>query len=142
MNKEEFIAGLPDLPVDKLVKRFVGLREARAAANKQADIVDAEFKETLKAVEVELLRRADHEGVNGFKTDFGTTYKDVAMSASFADEDTFYKFVLKTGDLEFFERRLKIAHLKEYMEKHEGQLPPGINVFREYTMRVRKANGK
>lgn len=142
MNKEEFIASIPSLPVDKLVKRFVGLREARAAENKKADAVDAEFKELLKMCEVELLRRAEHEGVEGFKTEFGTTYKDVNMSASFADEDTFYKFVLKTGDLEFFERRLKIAHLKEYMANHDGQLPPGINVFREYTMRVRKSNGK
>lgn len=142
MNKEEFMAGIPGLPVDKLVKRFVGLREARAAANKQADQVDAEFKELLRAVEVEMLRRAEQEGVDGFKTEFGTTYKDVNMSASFADEDTFYNFVRKTGDLEFFERRIKIAHLKEYMANHDGQLPPGINVFREYTMRVRKSNGK
>ena len=138
MEKSEFIASIPGLPVDKLVKRFVGMREGRAANTKQYEEVDKEFKELMKAIEVELLSRAQLEGVDGFKTEFGTTYKDVAMSASFADEDTFYNFVRKTGDLEFFERRLKIAHLKEYMEKHEGQLPPGINVFREYTMRVRK----
>ena len=138
MNKAEFLAGMSTLPVDKLVKRFVGLREARAAENAKAEAVDKEFKELLKAVENELLRRADVEGVEGFKTEFGTTYKDVNMSASFADEDTFYNFVRKSGDLEFFERRIKIAHLKEYMANHDGQLPPGLNVFREYTMRVRK----
>jgi hypothetical protein len=138
MNKEEFVAALPSLPIDKLVRRFVTIREARAAFNSEAEKSDKEFKETLKAIEIELLRRAQDEGVEGFKTEFGTTYRDVNMSASFADEDTFYKFVRESGDLEFFERRLKIAHLKEYMENHEGQLPPGINVFREYTMRVRK----
>lgn len=138
MNKVEFLAGMSTLPVDKLVKRFVGLREARAAENKAAEEVDKEYKELLKAVENELLRRADVEGVEGFKTEFGTTYKDVNMSASFADEDTFYNFVRRSGDLEFFERRIKIAHLKEYMANHDGQLPPGLNVFREYTMRVRK----
>lgn len=138
MDKTEFMASITGLPVDKLVKRFVGLREGRAANTKQYEEVDKEFKELLKAIEIELLSRAQTEGVEGFKTEFGTTYKDVAMSASFADEDTFYNFIRKTGDLEFFERRLKIAHLKEYMSAHEGQLPPGINVFREYTMRVRK----
>lgn len=138
-KKEKFVAALPTMPIDTLVQRYVAVREARALSNSEADKVDREFKELLKHIEVELLRRAQAEGVEGFKTSFGTTYREITMSASFADEDTFYKFVRETGDLEFFERRIKVAHLKEWMDAHQGQLPPGLNIFREYTMRVRKA---
>lgn len=126
-------------PIDKRVARYVNLREARAASNKDADVLDRAYKEALEAVEASLIKDAKEQGVTGFKTEAGTTYLDERMLASVADENAFFGFVKEQGDLDFFERRVKVAHVKEWMAANEGQLPPGLNVFRELTMKVRRA---
>lgn len=125
--------------VDQRVARYVKLRDARAAANRDADITDKAYKEALSAIESSLIAAAQLQGVTGFKTAHGTTYLDERMLASVADENAFFSFVKEEGDLDFFERRVKVAHVKEWQEAHDGKLPPGLNVFREVTMKVRRS---
>lgn len=125
-------------PVDKRVAKYVGLRDARAAFNKRATQVDNQFKDTLESIENSLLAAAQAQGVDGFKTAHGTTYKDVEVKASIADEATFFEFIRTTGDLDFFERRIKAAHLREYEEVH-GSPPPGLNIFRQNRMKIRRS---
>jgi hypothetical protein len=77
MNKEEldaFLAFIPGLSVDKMVKLFVKTRAAKAAASKIFDAADAEFKLILETCENHMLSAADKAGVTGFTTPFGTTY--------------------------------------------------------------------
>ena len=125
-------------PIDKRVARYVKLRDARAAANKDAAMLDQSYKQALEAIESSLIKDAKEQGVTGFKTAVGTTYLDERMLASVADENAFFGFVKEQGDLDFFERRVKVTHVKEWMEDHDGMLPPGLNVFREVTMKVRR----
>lgn len=56
-----------------------------------------------------------------------------------ADENAFFNFVLEQGDLDFFERRIKATHIKEWSVANEGKVPPGLNIFRELTMKVRRS---
>ena len=100
--------------------------------------MDQAFKAALEAVEASLIAAAQAQGVTGFKTEAGTTYLDERMLTSIADDNAFFNFVREQGDLDFFERRVKVAHVKEWMEANGGHLPPGLNVFRELTMKVRR----
>lgn len=136
---ERLKAGVNAAPVDRRVQKFVQLRDARAASNKEADNLDKQYKEALKSIENSLIATAREQGVNGFKTDHGTTYLEETTLGSIADENAFYSFVRETGDLDFFERRIKAGHIKEYMEQNDGKLPPGLNIFRELTMKVRRS---
>ena len=101
------------------------------------------MKASLKMVEVELLRRAQAQDVSGFIVpDVGTTFTKEEMHVSIGDDKIFFPFVLETGDLDFFERRITIKHVKEYMAKHKGEIPPGIHAFRENRMHVRTKNSR
>jgi hypothetical protein len=131
-------AGVGNAPVDKRVARYVKLRDARAAANKDAGNLDSAYKGALESIEKSLIATAQAQGVEGFKTEYGTTYLDTQLRASIADDNAFYNFVRETGDLDFFERRLKSTHIKEWQDNNNGMLPPGLNVFRELTMKVRR----
>ena len=131
-------ATVSGVSIDKRVARYVKLRDARAASNKDAGILDDAYKGALESIEKSLIATAHEQGVTGFKTEFGTTYLDEQLRASVADENAFYNFVRETGDLDFFERRLKSTHIKEWQEANNGMLPPGLNVFRELTMKVRR----
>ncbi len=135
---EKISAGAPKAPIDKRVAKYVALRDARAAANKEAGEVDASYKSAMEAIEHSLIAEAQATGVTGFKTEFGTTYLEERMLASIADEKAFFDFVLEQGDLDFFERRIKVTHINEYAKLNEGRMPPGLNYFREMTMKVRR----
>lgn len=126
-------------PVDKRVAKYVKLRDERATTNKAADSYDKLYKETLAAIEASLIKDANEQGVKGFKTDAGTTYMEEKLSASIADENVFFNFVREQGDLDFFERRISTNHIKEWSKDHDGAMPPGLNYFRELTMKVRRS---
>jgi hypothetical protein len=127
-----------NVSVEKRVARYIALRDARAAANREADTLDGNYKAAMEAIEKSLIVDAQSQGVTGFTTDAGTTYMDTRMMASIADDKAFYEFVRASGDLDFFERRLKATHIKEWQDNNEGRLPPGLNVFREVVMKVRR----
>ena len=131
-----------DISTDRLVKAFIKIRNTRAERTREFEAEDGEMKASMKLIEVELLSRAQEQGLTGYTVEgVGTTYTSEDMHASIKD-DAFFDFVRETGDLDFFERRITIKHVKEYMAEHDGQLPPGIHVFRELRMRVRTARAK
>lgn len=131
-------AGAASAPIDKRVAKFVALRDARAKSNKDATNLDQAYKGALEAIENSLIADAQRQGVEGFKTDAGTTYLAEDVKVSIADEHAFFTFVKESGDLDFFERRVKSAHVKEWQEANGGVFPPGLNVFRELSMKVRR----
>lgn len=128
-----------DKPIESRVAKYVQLRDARAASNKANDEIDRAYKECLEAIETSFLASAHEQGVSGFKTQYGTVFSEEQVLASIADEQTFFGFVLKEGDLDFFERRIKVAHIKEYARMNDGRFPPGLNIFRELKMKVRRS---
>ena len=42
----------------------------------------------------------------------------------------------------FLQKRLLIKPISDYAKAHEGEVPPGVNVFKTYTVRVQKAGDK
>lgn len=130
---------IPNLSVDKLVKLYIKSREAKAKLKKAFDEKVSDLDEVMSSCENFLLLRASEQGVEGFKTEFGTTYIGETTKISISDESAFFKFVLDTGDLDFFERRVSSRHLAEYMEAQKKDYPPGLSIYKEKVMRIKKA---
>lgn len=127
----------------RLIKTYMRIRTAKQAASREHDAADAEFKASLKMIEVELLRRAQDQDVSGFKIKgVATAFQQEEMHVSIGDDKVFYQHCRDTGDLDFFERRITIKHVKEYMGANGGELPPGVYAFRENRMQIRVANDR
>jgi hypothetical protein len=139
---EEFLKTIPAMSVEKRVKLFLKTRQAKAAAQKCFDDEKAQYEQIMDVCQNSMLRDADAQGVSGFTTPCGTTYAAEVPKYSIADDAAFYAFVRQLGDLDFFERRISATHVQQYMEQSGGTLPPGLNLFRERVMRVRKASDK
>lgn len=138
----KFLGTIDSMELDKLVKLFVKTRDAKSAAKKNFDAQESQFNQIMERCENLMLAKADESGVTGFNTPFGTTYIAETKKISIADDSAFYAFVTKEQDLDFFERRVSVAHVDAYMKEHEGVLPPGLNLFKERVMRIRKASAK
>lgn len=140
MTTEALLAEIPNLPVEKLVKLFVKTREAKATLTREYDAKEAELKGIMEACENMMLKKADETGVEGFKTPYGTTFTAVETKITIADHKAFQDFVLTQNDLEFFQARVAQKRVEEYMKQHESETPPpGLNLYRNRVMRVRKA---
>jgi hypothetical protein len=126
---------------DKLLKAYIKIRDQKTEESRVWGEREAKLNGDLKAIELELLRRSQEEGVTGYKVaGVGTAFQATTTKVSIADDAVFYQFVKDTGDLDFLERRVSSKHVTEYMAANDGRLPPGINTFRELNMRIRRGD--
>lgn len=140
-----YVASLGAKEPGELMAIYLKMRTAKAAVNKHAEAAEAEFKEVMQAIENRLLQKADAAKVTGFKFNgIGTSYTAQEVKVSIADDSVFYPFVAGLGvdGLEFFERRITVKAVEAWMETHENTPPPGLNIFRNRAMRVRKDTEK
>jgi len=131
------------MTVEQKMKLYLRLREGKGKITKHLEAVESQFKQVMEHLENLMLADADANKVTGFTiANVGTSYTSTVDKFSIANDATFFDFMLQEKDIGFLERRVSSTYIKEYMENHEGMLPPGINKFSERTMRVRKAGAK
>lgn len=122
-----------------LTKAYVKLREARSALSKTFNEKDKELKAKMTRLEAEMLRILKETGSESIRTEAGTFYRQEDITPSGSDWESFYAWVAEHGAFDALERRIKKTFVKEYMETHDGELPPGVSVYREYVARVRQS---
>lgn len=124
---------------ETLVKIFVKIRDAKKAFTDahEAELLQR-FEQPLKQISTELKKRLQSRTNEGLKTSYGTVYLAETLKVSCQDWGIFYEWIKKNDALDFLEQRVKAGEIKTYMEKHDGELPPGVSVFRETEARIRK----
>lgn len=130
---------MSDITVDRAVKTYVRIRDEKDRLTREYNEKEAGLKAQLEQLELFFAAKAEENGVDGFKTQFGTVFKEEKLTASCADWELFGNWIIEHNEIEMLERRVKHATVKQYMADHEGGLPPGVSVFREAKMRVRRA---
>lgn len=130
------------IPVDRLVKIYVKIRDAKAAKVKAHDAEIKVLDTQMAQIATELKSRAQADGVEGYKTDFGTVYMAVNFKTSCQDWGAFYDWIKQNDAIDFLERRIASSKVKDFMETNDGALPPGVSIFKELQARVRRATEK
>lgn len=128
----------------KVIEAHNAIRDHRAAKRHAWEAADAELEEDQNKLRAVLLDQLNKAGATSMATEFGTVYRTERIKPSAADWSAVHNWVLAdpTGDrFEVFEKRLKVTTIKEYMDANGGQLPPGVNVHREYDIGVRRPSG-
>lgn len=125
---------------DKLVRVFTRIRDAKKAfvAEHEKQLLET-YDHPLAVIQTELKRRLQGREAKGLKTEHGTVYLAETLKVSIADGSAFIGWGKAHDCLEiFYEQRIKAGEVKNYMEQHNGEVPPGLNIFRETEARVRK----
>lgn len=126
------------MDADKLVKIYTKIRDARTAAKRVFDEQDKELKAKQERIEAELLRFLNENKLDNSRTEHGLFYRQVDVLPAGSDWEAFYDWVAKEGAFDALERRIKKGFITEYMETHDGDLPPGVSVNKRYVLRVRR----
>lgn len=111
-----------------LIKYYVELRdylEADEAANVQRR---KPHQESMQLIENELQRRLIERGSDSTKTEFGTAFQKEVMSVRTADKGVFVDWAVHHDLVREMDLRPAKETVKTYMDEHNGEMPPGIDV--------------
>lgn len=124
--------------VAEAVQLYISLRDEKAEMKRRYEEEVAHVQKKLDMLEVALLAKMDEGGAESVKTPFGTAYVSVQTRASVADKDVFMTHCQENDDWGLLEVRASKAAVEQYVEQHNGELPPGINWSAERVINIRR----
>jgi hypothetical protein len=123
----------------KMVRAYLKMRDARTALKRQFEEEDGKIRLQMDKLESAMLKHLQETNTDSIRTDAGMFYRQEELTPTGSDWDVFYGWVKENDAFEALERRIKKTFVKEYMETHSGGIPPGVSVYREYVVRVRRS---
>lgn len=123
---------------NKLVTVYTKIRAKRAEIKKAYEEEDDKLKADLAKIEAVLLNHLNTTNTDAVRTEAGTFYRQQEIIPSASDWQAFYDWIKENDAFDALERRVKKTFVSEYMEAHEGAIPPGVSVYRTFVVRVRK----
>lgn len=128
------------ISIDKVVGTFIKIRDARAAKKREWETEDRKLKDQMEVLDNFLLHSLRTIGAESVATKHGTVYQSTEITPQGSDWDAFYAWVAENNAFEALERRIKKTFIAAYQEEHDGDLPPGVSVFRQQTVNIRRNN--
>lgn len=126
------------MKVSDLIELYVQCRDQKAE-------LEAAHKEALKPlnakmdkIEAKLLEVMQQNGMDSIKTIHGTAYKSSRTSATIADQEAFWNFVMSSQEFGLLEKRVSKTAVASFLEQH-NELPAGINWREEFVVNFRRA---
>lgn len=127
------------LDMNAITRAFIKIRNARADLKHRYDTEDGELKAKQAQLEAVMLDHLIRTRSEAMRTDAGTFYRQEDIKPSCADWSSFYSWIKDNDAFDALEQRIKKTFVKTFMETHDGAMPPGVSVHREFVVRVRKA---
>jgi hypothetical protein len=126
------------MDTNRLVKTYVKMRDARNALKREYEEKDTALKEQMTKIENTMLKLLQDSNIDSIKTEAGTFYRQEEITPTGSDWQAFYDWVKANDAFDALERRIKKTFVAEFMETHDGAVPPGVSVYRQYVCRVRR----
>lgn len=122
----------------RLVAAYVKIRDTRAKRKAEFEEEDGKLREQQDKIGDALLAICKEQDADSMRTENGTFYRTVRRRYWTSDWDAMHKFVLEHEVPDFLEKRLNQTVVREFLEEHPEEVPPGLNVEAKYTISVRK----
>ncbi len=124
-----------DINIEELVAEFMRLREQR----EEIEATDKTLKAAQDDIKYKILNVCNELKVESLKTKHGLIMKSLKERFYTQDWDGFHQWIIENNSPQLLEKRISQGVMKEYLEQNpDDGLPPGVNVFREYEVVIRK----
>ena len=130
-----------------LIKRYIELRDWMGDQSKKFKTFLAPFRAEMDAIEATMLEKINREGGKAISTDVGVAYTSQITTPKVENRETYLAWLWELSDeewLEYGSAMLQLAApqvdaVREYMETHEGHLPPGVTKTDYLNVNIRRA---
>lgn len=126
------------IPVEKLVRVFIKIRDARSKLKAQFDEEDGKLKDKLDTIRQGLLAHCKEHDVKSVATDAGTFYRSVKRRYWTSDWESMHQFILEHSEPALLDKRINQTNMRQFLEDNPDLVPKGLNAETEYTISVRK----
>lgn len=126
------------LDPDKMVRTFQKIKAKREQLKREFAAADEELKSKQALLQSMLLKFLTDSNLSSARTSTGTIYKQTKILPRAADWDVFYTWVRENDAFDFLEKRITRDAVKRYMEENDGLPPPGVSIFSEIEVGIRK----
>jgi hypothetical protein len=127
-----------EVPVEKLVKVYIKMREKQAEMASAYKEQEEALKDKMAKVKGALLEHCKEHNVESVRTAEGVFFRTLKQSYWTNDWESMGKFIVEHQVPELLEKRLHQGNVKQFLAEHPDLLPPGINVDSEYSVTVRR----
>lgn len=128
----------PAVPMDKLAKIYIKMRDALLDLKREYD--DNEAKIKAQQAEVASAMKEIIRAAGG--TSMGTAHGTVSLKTSkrfyAQDWEAMGNFIIEHAVPQLLEKRIAQKNMEEFLENNPGVVPPGLNVMSEITVSVTK----
>lgn len=116
----------PAIDVEKRVGQFVMLRDMKAQVQEKHKAELKPITDTMEMIKDELKQALQNVNADNMKTSEGTVSLLTKVSASAADIDAFWTWIITQGAFDMLDKKPNVTAITEYV-KQNGSPPPGVN---------------
>ena len=127
------------VPIDRLVKIHSKIKAQIDALTKEYDTKIEQLKGQQDEVRFAIKDQMKALGLKSVNTSFGTVTLSTKTRYNTQDWDSFKKFVLEHEVVDLLEKRIAQSNMATFLEENPGVVPPGLNSYTEFEIRVTKA---
>jgi hypothetical protein len=126
------------MKLSEAVSLYIQLRDKKAQLKADYELLVAPVQQKMDALEAKLLEVFNQTGMDSVKTEHGTAYSTVRVTATVADRSAFMDFVKTNDEWDLLEVRAAKAAVEQFREMNDNQLPPGLNLREERVVNIRR----
>jgi len=124
--------------LDRMTASYVALRDKIKAIKEVHANQLQPYQDGLETLNTWLLDQLNKTGAKHIATESGTIYRITRVSASLADSDVFWKYVLDNQEWRLLDRRANVTGVQAHINE-KGDLPPGVNLNQYSEAGVRRS---
>jgi hypothetical protein len=127
--------------LERLTEVYLSIRDARDELSRNYEEQDKLLKQDMDEIEAAMLAVCNDISADSIRTSHGVVIRQLKERYTSSDWSNFNTFARENNLLELYEKRIHQGNMKNYLNDNPTDgLPPGINVFREYGIMVRRAS--
>jgi hypothetical protein len=124
--------------VEELTAQFIALRNKKKAMEDFAKVKIAPVREEMTAIENQLLKYMNEQGINSEPNDEGTPYKSTRTTAKVVDWEATLAFIQEHQMWHMLYRNVSKEAVEGFIEE-TGDLPPGVTINSMISVNVKGA---
>ncbi len=127
--------------LEKMFKTHAAIKAKRSDIGRAFKEADDKLKHQIELIETGFLKIMNDTGSDQLKVKgLGIASRSERMLASGHDWNAVWNHIQESGNFDLLQKRLAIGGVKDHMETHKGDTPPGVSITIERGVSVRRQN--